>query len=260
VAVAGLVWWSLPPATPSGDHDWVPEQAVMPAVRFEGDRVEVDGVRSFVYGENGAVERRWVDRTYDLNRLESVWFALSPFASWRGPAHAFLSFEFSDSQFVSVSVEARREVGETYSPLKGLLRQYQLMFVVGDEADVVALRTHVYKDPVYLYPTVATPAQARDLFVALLRRAGELRDAPEYYNTFDDNCATNLADAINTVRRDPVGWSPSLVLPGYSDEWALKMGLLAVEGPIDTARPRYRINGRAEAAYGTPDFSWAIRR
>jgi hypothetical protein len=259
-AALAVVWWMMPPATPTLEHTYVPEQSVMPEVRIDGKTVHVRGVRAFVYGDSGAVAQRWVERTYDLDRLASVWFVLSPFASWRGPAHAFLSFEFADSQFVSISVEARREVGETYSPLKGLLRRYELMFVVGDEADVIGLRTHVWGDPVFLYPTVATPVQAHDLFVALLQRADHLRTSPEYYNTLDNNCATNLADAINRIRRDPLGWSPSRVLPGYSDAWALDAGLLAVGGNVEEARERYRINAKAEAAYGTPSFSWAVRQ
>jgi len=256
--VLGL-WWTLPAATPTRAHVYVPDQSVMPAVEVEGERAHVRGVRSFVYGDSGAVERRWTDRTYDLNELESVWFVLSPFASWRGPAHAFLSFQFSDSQFVAVSVEARKDVGETYSPLKGMRRQYELMAVIGDESDVIGLRTHVWHDPVYLFPTVATPEQARALFVALLERAEQLRVHPEFYHTLDNNCATNLADALNQIRRHRLGWTPSRVLPGYSDSWAYEAGLLAVDGPIEETRQQYRINEKAEAAWGSPDFSWAIR-
>ncbi len=254
-----VVWWSLPPGRPTGGHVYEPDQSVMPSAWFAGAQVEVRGVRSFVYGEGGAVERRWVTRIYDLDKLESVWFVLSPFASWRGPAHAFLSFQFADSQFVSVSVEARKDMGESYNPFLGMLRRYELMYVVGDEPDVIGLRTHVWRDPVYLYPTVATPRQARELFVALLERANGLKTTPEYYNTLDNNCATNLADAINQIRRDRLGWTPSLVLPGYSDTWAFDAGLLAIDGPIEATRDRYRIDARAEDAYGTPAFSWAIR-
>ncbi len=259
--VVGLAvaWWALPPAVPTADHVYVPEQDVMPSARIDGSLVHVQGVRSFVYGDSGVVQARWLERTYDLAGLESVWFVLSPFASWRGPAHSFLTFQFADSQFVSISVEARKDVGETYSPLRGTVRGYEMMFVVGDESDVIGLRTHVWHDPVYLYPTVATPRQARELFLALLERANELRSTPEYYNTLHNNCATNLADAINQIRRDPLGWTPSWVLPGYSDSWAFREGLLAIDGPIEEARPRYRINERAEVAWGTPRFSWAIR-
>ncbi len=239
--------------------EYVPEQDVMPEVRFEGGRAHVANVRAFTYDGDSVAERRYVDRVYDLDAVRRVWFGLSPFASWRGPAHAFLSFEFADSRFLAVSVEARKEVGEIYSPARGLARRFELMLVIGDEADVIGLRTQVYDDPVYLYPARATPAQARELLETLLLRAEQLRTEPEFYNTIWNNCATNLADAINDVTPDRIRWNRGLVLPGYSDAWAARIGLLDIDGDLDQVRETYRINERARAAYGRDDFSLAIR-
>ena len=58
----------------------------------------------------------------------------------RGPAHAFVSFGFDDGGYVAISVEARREAGETYSPARGLMKQFEIMYVVGDERDLIGLR------------------------------------------------------------------------------------------------------------------------
>ena len=245
---------------PATGLEYVPDQAVMPAVRFDGSVAHVSNVRSFVYDGDSVVERRYVDRAYDLDAVRRVWFGLSPFASWRGPAHAFLSFELADGQFLSVSVEARKEVGESYSPARGLARRFELMYVIGDETDVIGLRTQVYDDPVYLYPARATPRQAGQLLEALLRRAEKLRTDPEFYNTFWNNCATNLADAINQVTPDRVRWNRGLVLPGYSDTWAARIGLLDIHGDLETVREDFRINERARAAYGQADFSLRIRQ
>lgn len=244
---------------PRTDLHYVPEQALMPEVRFDGGRVHVANVRSFTYDGDSVAERRYTDRVYDLDAVTRVWFGLSPFASWRGPAHAFLSFEFADARFLAISVEARKEVGETYSPARGLVRRFELMLVIGDEADVIGLRTQVYDDPVYLYPARATPRQARELLETLLRRADGLRTEPEFYHTLWNNCATNLADAINDVTPDRVRWNRGLVLPGYSDTWAARIGLLDIDGALEQVREDYRINDRARAAYGRDDFSLAIR-
>lgn len=257
--VVCIIPLGLVTSVPNGARRYVREQAVQPRIRLEGTHAWIDSVRSFRYGENGAVEERYVQRAYDLAAIERVWFGLSPFAEWQGPAHAFVSFEFADSQFVSISVEARKELGEAYSPLKGLLRQYELIYVIGEEADIVGLRTHVWRDPVYLYPGSATPEQARRLFVTLLRRAQMLRVAPEYYNTATNNCATNLADAINEIAPRRLRWSHALLLPGYSDEFAYEQGLLKIEGSPAVVRERYRVNERAERAWGLPEFSSAIR-
>ena len=41
----------------------------------------------------------------------------------RAGAHTFLSFGFEDGRRLAISVEVRRERGESFSPLRGLLRQ-----------------------------------------------------------------------------------------------------------------------------------------
>ncbi len=260
VVMVAWVWWAWATRTPSTDRDYVPEQSRLPAVSVEGDEVDVRDVRSFVWHDSASFDARWVDRRYDASAIRKVWLGLSPFAAWRGPAHVFLSFQLGDSQFVAVSVEARREKGEDYSPLAAAFRQYELMIVFAEEPDLIGLRTHVWKDPVELYPVRATPQQARALFLDLARRAESLRTHPEYYNTLTDNCATNLAAAVNDVHPGRVGATVALLLPGYADRWAEKTGLLDVTGPVDSLRSAYRINQRAEAAWGRPDFSEAIRR
>ena len=147
--------------------------------------VRIRNVRNFSYRTAEDFDGRYEDRTYDLGRLERVWFVLSPFGgAWRGPAQAFLSFEFADGQHVSISVEARREVGEEYSVVKGLLRRYELIYVIGDERDLVALRAVHWNDPTYLYPVRATPEQAREIFVRMLERTQEIERRPEFYNTY----------------------------------------------------------------------------
>lgn len=263
-AAVVVAWGALRaslPDTPSGSGAWVSEQALLPEVEIEGSLARVRNVRSFVHGPEGPLEERFVERVYDLDLVTRVWFGLSTFANWRGPAHTFLSFEFADSQFVAVSVEARKVVGATYSPVRGLLRSYELMVVVADEPDIIGLRTDVWGDPVHLYPGNATPEQARALLVALLERAEVLRHTPEFYNTLTNNCATNLAAAINRVTPGRLRWSWPLAVPGYSDGWAHRQGLLAVEGPVDDAvRARYRVNERARAAAGSLDYSFAVRR
>lgn len=244
---------------PRRDREYAPEQAVVARSSREGTWVRIRDIRSFRYGAEGEIEERYVDRSYDLAAVERVWFGLSPFAEWQGPAHTFVSFEFEGGEYLTISVEARKEPGENYSPVRGMLRQYELMYVIAEEPDVIGLRTQVWKDPVYLYPGRATPQQARRLLVALLQRAEDVRRRPQYYNTLTNNCATNLAAAVNEIAPRRLRWSHALVLPGYSDEFAWDQGLLAIEDAPERVRERYRVNARAAAAWGQPDFSIAIR-
>jgi len=247
-------------SVPRTDREYVLEQQLLPSVRLLAREALVRHVRAFRYGPDSTVTPSYYDRTYDLNQVRRVWFGLSPFDAWSGPAHVFVSFEFADSQYLAISVEARLERGETYSPWRGLLRQYELMYVVADEADVIGVRSLVHDDPVYLYPGTANPAQAAFLLEALLRRTRELRSSPEYYHTLANNCATNLADAVNAVAPGRVPWNRALLLPGFSDDYAYRLGLLALDRPPAEVRARYRVDERARLANASPGFSAAIRR
>ena len=245
---------------PSHGRAWRPEQAVLPQITFDGDLVRVRNVRDFTFRSATDFTPGYRDRTYDLDKLQRVWFVLSPFnRAWRGPAHSFLSFGFSDGQYVAISVEARREAGEAYSIWKGALRRYELMYVIGEERDVIGVRAVTQDDPVYLYPARATPAQARALFVSMLRRAQSLEREPVFYNTFTNNCTTNILSPVNELLENDIPLSLGIVLPGYSDRLALERGLIDTDLPLEQARARYEINDRARAAIHLPDFSARIR-
>lgn len=245
---------------PSHDREWRPEQARLPRITFEDSHVQIRDVRDFTFRSPSDFTPAYRDRSYDLDQLRRVWFVLSPFSrEWRGPAHSFLSFEFADSQFVSISVEARREVDEVYSIWKGALRRYELMYVIGEERDVIGVRAVTQDDPVYLYPGRATPAQVRALFVAMLRRAQRIERQPVFYNTFTNNCTTNILKPVNDLLEKDIPLGPGVILPGYSDQLALERGLIDTELPLAQARARFEINERARAASGDPDFSLRIR-
>lgn len=198
-------------------------------------------------------------RSYDLNRLQTVWFILAPFEpDNRGPAHSFLSFGFVDSQYVAMSVEARKEADESYSIVKGLFKQYEIMYVVGDERDLVRLRV-ARGDDVYLYPIRTTPAKVRALFVRMLEHANALGREPAFYNTITNNCTTNILEHANTVASKKIPYGREVLLPGYADVLAKELGLIDTELSLEQARRRFRINGRARTAFYDSAFSRRIR-
>ena len=245
---------------PLNDRRWVPEQAVLPTVRFEGSLAHVDAVRDFAYTARDRYVPRYASRTYDLDQLEAVWFVLTPFSqSWRGPAHSFVTFGFADSQYVSISVEARKEPGEQYGLVTGLTRRFELMYVIGEERDLIGQRAAFGDYPVYLYPIRAPREKIRAMFVAMLERANALREQPEFYNTITNNCTSNLVRHVNTVAPKRVPTGIKTILPGYTDEVALRLGLLDTSLDIEEARARFRINERAKRAMGDPAFSRRIR-
>jgi hypothetical protein len=185
---------------------------------------------------------------------------LSPFGKdWRGPAHSFLSFGFADSQFVAISMEARREKGEQYSLWKGMARQYEVIYVIADERDVIRLRTNVWGDEVYVYPIRASKEKVRQLFVEMLEHANELHEHPEFYNTLWNNCTTTILHHANRVSSTKIPYGRSVLLPGYADELAVKLGLIDAEGSVEEVRRRFLVNERARRFAADPLFSTRIR-
>jgi hypothetical protein len=257
-ATTGAAWSAI---RPSNERVWIPEQRMMPAAEIDGHVARISGVRDFRYTARDRFTPGYYDRTYDLEKLTSVWFVLTPFSkTWRGPAHSFVTFGFADSQFVSISVEARREPGEVYGPALGLFKQFELIYVIGDERDLIGQRAAFGDYPVYLYPIRAKPERIRQMFVEMLDRANTLRTAPEFYNTLTNNCTSNVIAHVNHVapHEIPSGWKT--ILPGYTDEVAMQLGLIDTDLDIAHARERYRVNDAARRSLGEPDFSLRVRQ
>src|SRR4051812_3265468 len=201
---ACVIVWVLLVGTkhPSNDRDWTEDGSRIPEARFDGSFVHIANVRNFDYAATDKWTARWEDRTYDLDQLHSVWFIVEPFSSFRGPAHTFLSFGFGDgdsAKFVGISVEVRKEKGEHYHPFPALFRRFELMYVVGDERDLVRLRSNYRRDSVFLYRANTTPERARELFVSMLQRANSLREQPEFYNTLTNTCTTNIVRHVDML-------------------------------------------------------------
>ena len=256
-ATGARAWFTT---RPSHDRDWQEVHARMPRAEFDGPRVTIRDVRAFEWPSGGGEPvPRWEDRTYDLAAVSSVWYVLTPFSTdWRGPAHAFLSFGFDDGRYLAISVEARRERGEEYSMRRGLLKGYELTYVIGDERDLIGSRVLHQRDDVFVYPGRATREAARALLVAMLERANALAEQPEFYGTLRRNCTTAILDHVNSLAERPIRYGPRILLPGYSDVVALRHGLLDTDLPIEEARRRFRVDERA-AAGEAADFSRRIR-
>ncbi len=258
IFVGALVFALWPAST---ERDWLAIHAVTPQVTIDGDQVVVEGVRNYRFFADSPPVGRFETRRYDLSRLESLWYGLSVFHpdGWRGPAHGFFSFGFDDGTYVTLSVEARKEKGESYGVYRGLMRNFELIYIVGDERDLILDRAVNRPDDVYLFPIEAPVAGIRELLISFLEEAERLGHEPAWYNTLTDNCTSRLRDHVNAVAPGLVPSTWRVVLPGYSDELMMSLGRLRDGDDLEAARKLWRINGRARAVGDSPDFSRAIR-
>lgn len=256
-AVCLLVTGGYASLRPSHDRAWTEDQSRLPQVRIEGDRAIVTDARAFRYRASDDWDAAWYDATYPLDRIEGVDFAVERFTENEAVAHTLVSFRFEDGQILAISAEIRKERGEGFGPVRGLFRQYELMYVLGDERDLLELRTVHRRDDVYLHPMRATPEQARAFLESLLRATAELYERPRFYHTVQASCTSTLAQHLRTVADLPL--DHRVYLPGYSDALAFELGLIDTDVDFAATRERHHINARADAAAGSEGFSAAIR-
>lgn len=204
-----VFWISL---EPTNDRDWRPDVTVLPYATIAGDHVMVHNIRNFDYRSETDYTVAYYDKTFDLRKLRSVDIVAS---YWMGPAiaHVFVSFGFAGDEYLAVSVEVRYAKDQDYSTLKGLFRQYELIYVVADERDVIRLRTNYRQNPpedVYVYRVKSSPLAGRRFFLEYMNRLNTLRTQPEFYNTLTTNCTTNIwvNDGVNPDRI-PLSWKIS---------------------------------------------------
>ena len=243
---------------PSNDRNWIAREAKTAWARLEGDTLTVHNVRNFHYRSEEDADERWEVRRYDLSGLSDVWFLLARFPHVRLGAHTFVSFEFEDGQFLCLSIEGRKEVGEDYGILRGLYRQFETMYIPGDERDLIGLRTHIRKHDVFLYPMRSTAEGRRAFLLDMIRRMNQLHEEPAFYNTLFDTCTTGLYEHLNQVREKPLPLSYEVLVSGLSDRRAYDLGLIDTELTFEKARQRHRIDP-ARAPIDAPDFSARLR-
>ncbi len=244
---------------PSNVRDWSLDQTRLAHAKFSVNKVQIQNVRNAVYRSSSEFDVQWETRTYDLSQIETLWFLVEPFSDWRGPAHTFLSFGFADDQYLGVSVEIRKEKGEAFSPLLGLFRQYELIYVLADERDLIMLRAKYRNDPVFLYKMRATREQIQALLVSMLQRANRLAEHPEFYNTLNNTCTSNIVKHIDVIAPGRIPWSYKTLLPAYSDDLSFDLGLIDTSLPRDQYRAAHQINALVLKYADSANFSKAIR-
>ena len=245
----------------SNTRDWQPEVAYAPyATTINGDVITIHNLRNFNYRTENDFDARWEERTYDLSKLDSV-DIIAVYWAGKAIAHVMVSFGFAGKDYLTMSIETRKEKGENYSTLAGFFRQYELYYVVADERDVIRVRT-TYRQPhedVYVYRTNAPIKNIRRIFLDYIKTMNELRDRPSYYNTLTTNCTTGILmhTRINPGS-PPMSWK--VLLSGYVPDYLYDLGRIDTSLPFTELEKISHVNARAHAAHKDAAFSQRIRK
>ncbi len=251
-----LFWWNAIPA--SNNRDWADEVAHIVAGVVNGPEVTLANVRNFDWRSPTDYTVRWENRTYDLDKLASADLLLS---YWSGPAiaHTLVSFGFDDGQFVTFSVEIRKERTESFSEIGGFFKQFEMSVIAADERDIVRVRTNIRKEDVYLYRLNIPKPAMRSLFLSYVDTANSLAETPQYYNTVTANCTTIVFAMINQIVSGALPLDYRLILSGYLPSYIIGVNGFTPGFTLEQLQSGGAISARAQAAGDAPDFSRRIR-
>ncbi len=248
---------------PSNERSWVNDNKKTAIAEFEDEEVTIRNVRDFDWRSTRDYDERWIDVKIKLDTVSKIWFVLEYFdPSRRQMAHTILSFEMEDGSRVSCSIEVRREKGERYHPIKGMFRQYELIYVWATESDVIGVRTRCRKKSVtHLFEAVVLgPGNERRMLESYLRRTNKLNDEPEWYNTITNTCTTNIVRHVNEVYPGRVPKALAVLLPGLSPKLLQRNNLVKMVGSVEETMESSIIDDKAKSWDGQNDFGDWIRQ
>lgn len=250
-----LAWWLT--LRPSNERNWQPDVAHTAWADINGDEVTFHNVRNCDYRTATDYTPHWETRTLRLSRITGIDLAID---YWGSPwiAHPIVSFQFADATPLCFSIEIRKTVGQSYSTIAGLYRQYALIYIVADERDVIRLRTNYRHEDIYLYHTTAPPDRARQRFLEYVHALNALHTRPRWYNAVTANCTTSIRSQHPSKERVPWDWR--ILFNGKADEMLYEHGAFVTGGlPFAELKQRSLIDQCARAANDDPDFSRLIR-
>jgi len=258
----GLVIFGIWLFSQKASHDrmWEVGQERLAHFVFDGDNFKVENYRNFDWrkDENGKAQLTlngcsvddelakkgicYEERSYKLSDIETVNVIISHFDDYEGMAHIFISFVIKEGENIVMSMETRRELGEDFSPWLGMLRQFEIVYVVGSESDIIGLRTRVRGERVYVYPTIATPEKAQQLFLTLAKEINSIYDEPKMYHTLTSNCTNEIIKRVEEISTldFPLTWKT--IFPGFFDEILYEMKVIPSDKPFEEIKRQYKID------------------
>jgi hypothetical protein len=254
-SLAVLLWWFT--LQPANDRNWQPDLSRTAWAEIKGDEITLHDVRRCDYRTATDFTTHWETRTVRLSKLTGIDFAIT---YWGSPymAHPIASFQFEDAPPVCFSIETRKEVGEKYSAIGGFFRQYELIYIVADESDVLRLRSNFRPgEDVYLYRLNISPEKARQRFMDYVTTMNQLHERPRWYNAATTNCTTTIRTQHDATQRTPWDWR--ILVNGKGDEMMYERGAFVTGGlSFPDLRKAARINEVAEGT-SVEDYTRRIR-
>ncbi|WP_201617825.1 DUF4105 domain-containing protein [Psychrobacter urativorans] len=228
VWLLGVGWFMS--ITPQQQRDWQPDVSQIMSYKRDAnnpDLITLSNVRNFDWysGDKEATER-WETRTIDMSKLSGVDIINS---YWMGPliAHTLVSFRFEDDRPLSLSLEIRKEKGESFSALGGFFKRFELSLIASEERDIIYTRTNARGEQVYLFPVSHLhQSEVKSLFESYLTIADDLNAEPAWYNTLTSNCTNIIFYMARIVSGERLPWDYRIWVSGWLPNYLYDLGML----------------------------------
>ena len=261
LALSVVVVWHFS-KKPSNERDWVTENSRIAYAKFEGDEVVLSNVRDFKWRTTRDFDEHWTEWRFKPSEVSKIWLILEYFDPKRKPiAHTLVSFEFEDGRRLACSIEVRREKGEAYHPIRGMLRQYELLYVWSTESDLIGVRARCRrKSKTHLFEGVVLgEGNHQRLLESFLHRTNRLYNQPEWYNSVTNTCTTNIVEHVNEIYPGRVPRALSIFLPGLSPNLLEKNNLIRIDENLDRTLESSLIDQRSSECDTEVDYGDWIR-
>ena len=215
--------------SPQQNRDWQPEVSQRLAYERDAnnpDLITFTNVRNFDWHTSEDATEHWQTRTVDMSKLSGVDIINS---YWMGPmiAHTLVSFRFEDDRPLSLSLEIRKEKGESFSALGGFFKRYELSLIAAEERDIIYTRSNARGEQVYLFPiSHLKQSEVQSLFESYLTIADELNAEPAWYNTLTSNCTNIIFYMARVISGDRLPWDYRIWASGWLPNYLYKIDVL----------------------------------
>lgn len=235
---------------------------LLPEFTISDNEIKVKNLRDFKYSKGKIESESYLNKSFDLNKLERVWFIFEPFSKYKPVAHTFLIFDFEGSDPVAINAEARREIGEAYSSADlfwSNVNKYELIYIWGTEKDVTGMRSIYTTEPLHMFPLNIKKEDAKKLFIELAKNSQKLENEPAFYNLILRSCNNELAYTANKLWPNIIPSHYSIYAPGYAPEYLYKLGFIPNDMSYDELKEKSYISDFYVKNYGDKDFSKKLR-
>ena len=113
----------------------------MPWAEVAGDRATIHNIRNCDYVTEINYTPRWETKGVSTFRYSRRGFVLEPLGNGLDRARD-CQLRVCGWEPLATSIEARKTVGQEYSAIRGFFRQFQMMYLISEEQDVVRVRTN----------------------------------------------------------------------------------------------------------------------